>query len=60
MSGGSSLAHWFQAELELGVVSEDETENALARLDDVAAAAKADDRLQASVPKSERATPRRR
>jgi hypothetical protein len=55
---GSSLAHWFQAELELGVVSEDETENALARLDDVAAAAKADDRLQAAVdaslPKSER------
>ena len=41
---GSSLAHWFQAELELGVVSEDETENALARLDEVAAAVRADDR----------------
>ena len=42
---GSSLAHWFQAELELGVVSEDETENALARLDEVAHAVRADDRL---------------
>ena len=55
---GSSLAHWFQAELELGVVSEDETENALARLDEVAAAVRGDNGLQesvdASVPKSER------
>jgi hypothetical protein len=55
---GSSLAHWFQAELELGVLSEDETENALARLDEVAAAVKSDEVLQesvdASVPQSER------
>jgi hypothetical protein len=55
---GSSLAHWFQAELELGVVAEEETENALARLDEVAAAVKAEDELQAtvneSVPQSER------
>ena len=59
---GSSLAHWFQAELELGVVSEDETENALARLDEIAAAVKSDEGLQgsvdASVPQSER-LPRR-
>ena len=46
---GSSLAHWFQAELELGVVSEDETENALARLDEVVAALRSDDPLDESV-----------
>ena len=55
---GSSLAHWFQAELELGVVSEEETENALARLDEIAAAVKVEDGPQAtvnaSVPTSER------
>src|SRR6476661_7313128 len=55
---GSSLAHWFQAELELGVVSEDETADALARLDEVAASGKAGDGLQesvdASIPESER------
>ena len=54
----SSLAHWFQAELELGVVSEEETENALARLDEIAAAVKVEDGPQAtvnaSVPASER------
>ena len=55
---GSSLAHWLQAELELGVVSEVEVKNALAQLDKVATAVKADDGLQvsvnASVPQSER------
>ena len=55
---GSSLAHWFQAELELGVVSEDETENALARLDDVAAVIKADDGQQVSVDASARKSER--
>ena len=49
---GSSLAYWFQAELELGVVSEDETENTLARLDEVAAAVGADDSLDESVDAS--------
>ena len=47
---GSSLVHRFQAELELGVVSEAETESALARLDEVAAAVRADDRPPKSPP----------
>ena len=51
---GSSLAHWFQAELELGVVSEAETENTLARLDEVAAAVRADDRPLESADSSDR------
>ena len=53
---GSSLAHWFQAELELGVVSEDETENTLARLGEVAAAVGADDSLDESVDASAAST----
>ena len=51
---GSSLAHWFQMEFELGVVSEAETENALARIDEVAAAVIADDRPLESTDSSDR------
>ena len=51
---GTSLAHWFQMEFELGVVSEAETENALARIDEVAAAVIADDRPLESTDSSDR------
>lgn len=46
---GSTLVHWFQAELELGVVSEEDSKNALAQLEGIAAAVSADDQLTESV-----------
>ena len=55
---GSSLAHWLQAELELGVIADPQEVEPFVRLDEVAAAARAEEGLResvdAAVPPAER------
>jgi Protein of unknown function (DUF2934) len=59
---GSSLWHWLQAEIELGVIPEPPEVDPFTRLDGIAAAARAEDGLQgsaeAAVPEAEQ-LPRR-